>query len=85
MKRVGITSFLFKFGRELYIITTKATGAQAVTKGDFCRSMGLVYDERLKGNPRRKGSVWFLWVASMYDGVGKEAKKEIYTSRVGGI
>jgi hypothetical protein len=85
MKRVGITSFPFKFGRELYIITTKATRGQTVTKGDFCRSMGLVYDERLKGKPRRKGYVWFLWVASMYNGMEKVAKEEIYTSRAGGI
>lgn len=79
------TSFLFKFGRELYITTTKATGGQAVTKGDFCPSLGLVYDERLKGKPRIKGHVWFLWMASMYGGMGKEAKEEIHTSRVGGM
>lgn len=54
-------------------------------KGDFCCFMGLVYDERLKGKLRRKGYVWFLWVVSMYNGMEKVVKEEIYISRVGGI
>lgn len=33
-------------------------------------------DERLSGKPRRKGYVWFLWVASVCDRVGRRAQDE---------
>lgn len=49
------TSFLFKFGRELYITTTKATGGQAVTKGDFCPSLGWYMMREVERKAKNKG------------------------------
>ena len=64
-----------RFFQELYILTTKASQGRSVTQENFCHSLGLVGDERVNGKPRRRGQVWFLWVASVCGGgMGRESK-----------
>lgn len=62
----------------------KATQGRSVTQEELCRFLGLVCDERLNENPKRKGRVVSTDGKCVLWG-GEEGEEGNYASRAGGL